>query len=70
MKLRTAPVFVAAFAALITLLAQAQQPGPVSGAAPGKDKAKAKGGGVVRARPLETDLARRVLGRVLRAVGI
>src|SRR5579863_965694 len=41
MKLRTAPVFVAAFAALITLLAQAQQPA----AAPGKDKAKAKGGG-------------------------
>src|SRR5207302_391769 len=45
MKLRTAPVFVAAFAALITLLAQAQQPAAVPGAAPGKDKAKAKGGG-------------------------
>ena len=45
MKLRTAPVFVAAFAALITLLAQAQQPAAAPGAAPGKDKAKAKGGG-------------------------
>jgi hypothetical protein len=45
MKLRTAPVFVAALAALITLLAQAQQPAAAPGAAPGKDKAKAKGGG-------------------------
>ena len=45
MKLRTAPVFVAAFAALITLLAQDQQPVAAPGAAPGTDKAKAKGGG-------------------------
>jgi len=45
MKLRTAPVFVAAFAALIALLAQGQQPAAAPGAAPGKDKAKAKGGG-------------------------
>jgi hypothetical protein len=45
MKLRTAPVFVAAFTAIITLLAQAQQPAAAPGAAPGKDKAKAKGGG-------------------------
>ena len=45
MKLRTAPVFVAAIAALIALLAPAQQPAAAPGAAPGKDKAKAKGGG-------------------------
>ncbi len=45
MKLRAAPLFVAAFAALITLLSQAQQPADAPGAAPGKDKAKAKGGG-------------------------
>src|SRR5579884_718393 len=43
MKLRTAPVFVAAFAAFLTFLA-AQQPAPAPGAAPGKDKARAKGG--------------------------
>ena len=41
MKLRTAPVFVASFVALITVLAQAQQPA-APGAGPGKDKAKAK----------------------------
>src|ERR1051325_7308151 len=45
MKLSTAPVFVAAFAALITLLAPAQQPTAAPGAPPGQDKAKAKGGG-------------------------
>ena len=45
MKLRAAPVFVAAFASVITLLTQAQQPPVTPGAASGNDKAKAKGGG-------------------------
>ena len=45
MRFRTVPVFIAAFAALITLFALAQQPAAAPGAAPGGDKAKAKGSG-------------------------